>query len=322
MIFHTEFFAKGRKHTWLAELFRNTDLATDGGFSRVVRYSNRSALKATCCKATNLLLETLWGYKKVGAEVPHNLPAVFQKYGPALTDRENFTFSVWEVEQLFKAEDLDRQKIARATGRKQMSRYKPGYRSQVSALTTNSLGALQRRLEEEQDRFRGYGDWTASANIAVAMISRTEGNMRDTFVFLKAFVEKHKVHLDLLGTGNILVNMFGEPCLCDAVSDTFEGDPPLSLAPGTVAVVAEVPIKVSGMTVLTQYRASPPISHALAIDISKVCEAQGLVPAIVQWGSPELIARLTESVKTKSVWDFPSAVTRLRRNEYAKALGQ
>lgn len=319
MKIHSEFRPSAPRFSWITNAL-NGDAVWDGGFSRVYAHTPQTVIKATCCQATNLLLNELWRLTRQGKEVPHHLPAVSHSYGSVVTDTQNIKFCVWELERLFEANDSTGQRLARSLPRNKFVSAKPAYLRQLARLTPQGYADLHAALTQEQDYFGGEGGFTTSKNIALAMSLRTEGELRKTFLFLHDFVSRHQMGLDLLGTGNLLVNMFGEACLSDAVwdgvSDATFGVSSADTYQGT-CIGVEVPVSIEGFTVKLEPRATLALSEQELLRTTEQCGELGLTATQFNWGSSAQSEFLNRTVAPSTVWVHPQASRFLKENRYA-----
>ena len=315
MRLHGEFEAlrPSAKHL---EKAMNANRVFDGAYARVVPLTDFSVLKATSCSATNLLFEKLVRAK---SNTPLNLPAVVRNYGPVLKDDIGQIHNVWEVERLFPPLDTDGMRIARIKGKGALSELKPAYASQWARLTVNYLEDLQDALRAEQARYGDESDWQASAQIATSMSIMTTGTLSTTFRFLANFVQENRVSLDLLGAGNILLNLFGEPCLSDAVW-VNPLSPQRVASPTRVETCfgALVPEQVNGNRMVMRPRVSYPIAPEHAKAWLSRAQGLGLRPTALQWASAELIDFLGQAEQIASIHSLSEVAANLRANRYTE----
>lgn len=71
--------------------------ARSGCYSKVFIESDQQVVKATCCTATQALLDDLLA---LGSAAPTALPAVHERLGPLLTCPDGFTYIGYRVERL------------------------------------------------------------------------------------------------------------------------------------------------------------------------------------------------------------------------------
>ncbi len=314
---HGEFTALTSKGTRYAELL-NADDVRDGAFARVIVLSETEVLKATCCPATNLLFDELVALRERGVAVPECLPAVMARHGARMTDADGMTYRLWTVERLFAAGDLPGMRRARVLGKEQLSAFKPAYRQRLSRFIAADTSALMAALEEEQRYCTRPGTWQGCADIALAMGLRTEGPMRATFLFLNEFVTRHELELDLLTQGNILLDMFGRPCLSDPVAELCEPEPTSVLHPGT-CLVARIPVSVSGVRMRMAPWSSLPMQPADRQELAEQLLQLGLTTQELEWNSEAHRRFMAQPAVDESIWALPDVAKHVRANAYQQA---
>jgi hypothetical protein len=317
MKLHSEFKALGRTGQLYADLL-NRDEVADGAFARVTPIGHEKVLKATICTATNALFEQLLALGVSNQPVPDGLPCVLQKHGNLVKDRDGLIYTVWSIERLFHPHDEVSMRKARIAGKQTLSRLKPGYASRSARLSGTGLTELQEALRQEQDYCKSPDSWEGCAEIALAMSLRTQGQMKLTFLFLLQFIRRRKVSLDLLTQGNVMLNMFGEPCLSDPVCFDETTTQALGLMSGT-CVVAEVPFAMDGLRGLRmQPRSSFPLPQDQSSALVREMKAMGLTPRLTQWGKAVHLAFMRKTLEPRSIWSIPHAAKNLKEGRYEK----
>lgn len=319
MQLHSDFEALKPSKQNLARLL-NRDNPCDGAYARVVPYSDATVLKATSCDATNLLFESLITAGRRKSDMPDALPAVLRDHGVCVADRDGIRYRVWEVERLFTPQDEQLRTFARVAGRKQIGVFKPSYRTRTTFDGAATLSDLVRALEAEQSLLSPAPTWADCAKLAAAMSVRTEGALRDAFVFLQSFVLTHRVELDMLTQGNLLLDMFGKPVLSDPVNSPAQTLTP-RFDPGQPCLVLTVPVELlPQFRVKTETRSTFPLAPAALDSLAQKC-AEAEVPfAQVEWGSPEHSRLLRTKAVVVPLWDVPDAAKRLATDFYQSLL--
>lgn len=315
MRIHTEFSPLKRSAAWIAHVLNDEDI-NDGAFSRVGIGNHHEALKATTCTATNKLFEELLARKNRGQSIPEGLPAVFKKHGDVVRDEAGIVYTVWSVERLFAEVDIREMRRARVTSRHLYQGLKPGYVGRTSKYSAADVAALKQALKQERASVPSPDTWQASADIALAMSLRTSGELQQTFRFLLEFAEKHQAGLDLLTQGNILLNMFGEPCLSDPVCRDETGEQAPAL-PGGLCIACLVPTQVWGINELVLEPASTlPLDQDDLDAMEAALKQFGLQPTRLQWGSDRQKAFLAQPPVRQPLWSIPDVVRHLRSDSY------
>lgn len=317
MKLHSEFTAIGAAGKPYADLL-NRDEVADGAFARVTPTGHEKVLKATLCVATNALFEQLLALGQDRQPVPEALPCVLQKHGKVVKDRDGLAYTAWSVERLFAPEAEEAMRRARIAGKHLLAHFKPGYFYRSARLCAGGLAGLQEALRQEQHFCQSPDTWKGCAEIALTMSLRTQGEMKATFLYLLEFITKRRVALDLLTQGNIMLNMFGEPCLSDPVCRDETDTPAAGLMAGT-CVVAEVPSAVDGLRGLhMQPRSSLPLPQEASTALSREMQSLGLTPLMMRWGDPTHRAFMRKALAPRSLWSVPQAAKHLRDGRYEK----
>lgn len=319
MRIHSDFKALKSSKKSLASKLNATE-CQDGSFARVVPLNTYTVLKATSCPATNLLFQELLNLHQSGKPVPAALPAVFKDHGICVADIENIRYRVWEVERLYRAQEGEMQLARTASGRKVLAQYKPAYATRVSRLEAPVLESLEKALQQEQSLLGTRTDWRACAQMASALAVRTTGVLREAFVFLEDFVWRHKVELDLLTRGNLLLDMFGQPVLCDPVCDNFEvkeeEGAPVETTPRQ-CLVALAPVALErGFQVRLEYRSTFALGPQALELAEKAAHEAGLAPQILPWEDPRRLKLLRSAPCARPLWEYPHAARHLRQGTY------
>ena len=320
---HTELKRLKTAPGWI-QGYLDQDDSRDGAYARVVPMSANKVLKVTCCSATNSLFRAL-----LRQQTPAALPAVLLSHGPVAKDANGLTYAGWEVERLFRPGDdplLFRQ--ARALGRIALGKYKPSYNETfVHEHDAEQHASLMAALEEEQSEHSDLSDWRVCERIALNMMVRTRGDLRDAFGFLLKFVQDTHCSLDLLTRGNILLNMFGDPVLGDPVCP-MEDAPPTSVPPGMSlaeergsSVLAYVPVKLKPQF---QVQLSPFSSQCVptqdAAGIVTRLKEIGITARTVPYGGVEHQAHLSQGDIYEQTFQYPAVAANLKANRYLDIL--
>lgn len=315
MRIHSEFFPLKKSAGWVARALNQPNIR-DGAYARVGGLQESEVLKATICDATNALFESLLQCTKSGKAVPEALPAVFKRLGPVVRDDEDFKYTVWSVERLFSPGEEVAMRRARIANKSRYERLKPGYLLPGANLTPKRLHSLQRDLEEEQSDERSFCNWEGSADIALAMSLRTEGKLREAFKFLLEFVSTRQVELDLLTQGNIMLNMYGQPCLSDPVCGVGDELPRSKPLQGT-CLAAMVPTTVRGATSVTVEPASTkPLPEQELAKLELSLGLMGLEPQRFRWRSAAHRQFLSQGPTVRELRSIPEVTNNLRADRY------
>lgn len=296
----------------------NGDTVFDGAYSRVAPFGPHVVLKATMCEPTNLLLRALHRRKSMDA-TSLALPGVLAYHGPLATDDDGLEYTGWTLERLFEPDDYEGMRHARAVGREALTRVKPSYAQRFCHLRTEQISTVRERLLEFQKTWGHENGWEACAHIALSMSLHTEGDLKKTFLFLQKFVTTHKVALDLLTRGNLLVNLFGEVTLSDPVCESDESLQPREICRANqICLSAWVPASMDGLNLSVMPMSTGPLSADTAKAKAAQMQHLGITPITMSWGSPEHVAFLGEPPKTAKAWSYDNAVRRLRDQLYRK----
>jgi len=314
MQLHGEFYAMTKRHARLVSQL-NTPDAMDGAYSRVTVLGPYSVLKATSCKPTQQLLRELSEGQRQASPASLALPAVLRQHGVIARDRDAVTYEGWEVERLFGNTDTAAMRLARVTGKATLAGLKPQYESTHARLSENLAQDLMQALKEEQAYWGHENHWKACAEIALAMSLRTDGYLRDTFLFLLRFVRKHEAALDILTGGNFLWDMFGRVCLSDPVC---EADPQAHVQERNAGqcLASWIPVRVQGTRVLLEPRSTFALNEAERQETQGQMQALGLTPQDLQWGSAAHQAFMHQAPREVPVWDVPAACKNLKAGLY------
>lgn len=319
MLIHGDLRAHGPDSQYLEDLF-NSEGARDGGFARVVDYTAATVLKATCCPATNKLFYQLLQKRETGIPTPHNLPAIVDSLLGQLVDADGFVYEVWEVEKLFGCDFYKSAAEARATQKMRFAELKPAYRGTLARTTSNMLEPLNAALASAKAALGDNATWQSSAEIALAMALQTTGTLRDTFIFLREFVVCHKVALDLLGQGNIMLNMFGEPCLADPVQGICDFEMEKTARSSGQCLGTLLPVKVEGRTVEMRPFVTFPLNETVFAEIEQKLFKAGLTSRAFDWNSPDLTAFIAQGPQIRSIHRVPDVARNLRKEAYLNIL--
>lgn len=302
------------------ENWLNGEQVFDGAYSRVVPLAPHSVLKATLCEPTNLLLKTLAKKRPtVRGSGSLALPVVLESHGLAVRDDDGLDYTCWTLERLFSPDDYDGMRHARVYGRESLARFKPSYRGRYCHLHTDEVNKVQEQLTKQQARWGHENGWEACAHIALAMSLQSTGELKETFLFLQKFVTTHKVALDLLTRGNLLVNLFGEVTLSDPVCESDESLQPREICRANqICLSAWVPAAMDGLNLSVMPMSTGPLSADMAAAKAAQMQHLGITPMTMSWGSPEHVAFLGEPPKTAKAWSYDNAVRRLRDQLYQK----
>lgn len=319
MLIHGAMSAYGTESSYFEELF-NSDEVKDGGFARVAPYTPATVLKATCCPATNTLFHILLQKQLTGIPVPHSVPAVLQHLPTTLKDSQGFVYEVWEVERLYGQDFYQEAQVARATQKHRFSQIKPTYSKTLARTSFKSLDALNTALSNARAMCGDQATWESSAEIALAMALQTTDALRDSFLFLREFVTCHQLGLDLLGRGNILLNMFGEPCIADPVQgECATGAPGAYVVEGACLGVL-LPVRVDGRILELRPFVTFPLDAEVFSSIETKLREVGLVSHAFTWNSASLDRFLSQAPVLQSVHSLPGAAKHLRQDAYMQIL--
>lgn len=324
MRIHSEFRALRPKGAGVAKLL-NGEEVFDGGFARVVVLDNYTVLKATSCAATNLLFTELRALAKTPNAYPEALPAVMRDYGECVYDQDGIHYRGWEVERLFAPEQTQDMSRARTCGKGRLSATKPGYARRTRQGSEPIHEQLNAAISREQSILPAAGsDWRACADLASALAVCTDGPVREGFLFLEDFVRRHKLQLDLLTRGNLMLDMFGQPVLSDPVTEPIpmdfldrihdEVEPQLTL-------VAEVPVSLEPeLRTKLQYRSTFGLSEQALLDARQRLKDLGIEAVALATDNPERLKLLRQAPRLDSIWCLPAVAKNLRVNAYEKAI--
>jgi len=293
--------------------------AKDGGFARVVVLSDTTVLKATSCQATNLLFSELRAMEKAGQTVPSALPAAFRDHGECLMDSDRIRYRAWEIERLFEPNEQHLMQKARIRGQAQLEAVKSGYGKTMARLIEPLLGSLNQAIQREAARIPAGAGWKGSYQMASALAALTQGPLRDTFIFLEDFVQRHKVELDMLTRGNILLDMFGQPVLSDPVTNSFAHEEPIShsASPELWCLLAQAPqALLPEFRVKTQWRSTLGMTSQALVRVRRAFEAEGLRTRCFRWDDLERLALLKEPPQVQNLWDIPKEAELFRADRY------
>lgn len=319
MLIHGDLRAYGPDSQYLEDLFNSED-ARDGGFARVVDYTAATVLKATCCPATNKLFYQLLQKRETGIPTPHNLPAIVDNLYGQLKDSDGFIYEVWEVEKLFGSDFYQSAAEARATQKLRFAKLKPAYRGTLARTTMGTLAPLNAALASARAALGDNATWQSSAEIALAMAVQTTGTLRDTFIFLREFVVCHEVALDLLGQGNIMLNMFGEPCLADPVQSECDFERQALPRTSGKCLGTLLPVKVEGRTVEMRPFVTFPLSKTVFAEMAQKLFGVGLSSQEFDWNSAALTAFIEQGPQIQSIHQVPDVARNLRKEAYLSIL--
>jgi len=192
----------------------------DGGFARVLRLSPARVVKLTSCAASIALLDELYAQQQERATASA-LPVVFRRFGPLAEDADGIRFHGYELERLFPPGQLDAMREARSCPEdapKQRRQQQPvRYGNQAYW----RFERLRRRIQQAQARhIRGEAPaWQECLNVAGELASERDSFAAEVaFGWLERFIERHRVELDLLAGGNVLLSAWGSPVLADPVA--------------------------------------------------------------------------------------------------------
>lgn len=319
MQLHSSFEALKPSKRGLARVLNRED-PSDGAYARVIPLSEATVLKATSCSATNLLFETLLGLKKRRKHVPPALPAVLKDHGVCVKDADGIHYRVWEVERLFTEDQVQERTLARVSSRQLFAALKPDYENRTVLEGQALLGTLKNALRQEQSMLKGDLAWQSCASLAAAMAVRTDGHIREAFVFLHEFVLKHQVELDMLTQGNLLLDMFGQPVLSDPVNPA-DSDNEHRGPTDQVCLVVETPVAIlPGFKVKVENRSTFGMSESDAERLGHQLSEHQVPWTMVSWSSPEHSALQRAPAKTVSLWSIPQAAKRLESDFYQRLL--
>lgn len=327
MQLHSEFRALTRSKEGLARML-NLPNPKDGAYARVVPQDHATVLKATSCPATNLLFSELLKLAKSGPGTPQALPAVFKDHGLCMEDHDGVRYHVWEVERLFEPDDLDAMQLARVLGRARLTRAKPSNRTRTLRGADSLLEPLRNAVAQEQSRVPPQPTWDEHAQVAAALAVRTEGALHDAFVFLETFVREHRIELDLLTRGNILVDMFGQPVFSDPVCPAYGSEstrvPDVDLEATSAereCLVVEVPMELlPGLQVALRYRSTFAAPAAVLDQVAQECNELSLAYLRTGIADPQRLALERAPPRFVSVWSVPDVARRLREDRYVRLL--
>lgn len=311
MRIHSKFQPIGNRRSEWVELL-NQDEVYDGGSARVVPVNAGVVLKATSCAATNQFLKAI---TRVQKQRQLAFPCVLGSLGHIAIDQEGIRYHSWLLERLFLPSQVNDQLRARALFRHELSVYKPGYKNQRVNLATSELDELQGVYKLAQQRWGTELNWKAAKEVALQMSLCTTGSLRDTFLFLLEFIQSNQVPLDLTTQGNIMVDMFGQPCLSDPVAESIQDYERDIVATGN-CVVAMVPIAVCGITVELHPFSTLTLAEKDLTETASALARLGLSPAVCQWGSKKHRRFIQAGPLTAPVWEYPKAAKRICRDEY------
>lgn len=322
MQLHGDLTATASAPAWLARQLNGVGVK-DGAYARVVVTGPYEVVKLNTCKATERLLRALNNLRITERPVPAGLPAVLDKYGSCAVDSQGFTYQGWLLERLFEPNCLDEMKRARVTGKRVLSQLKPGYAKSFSRETNPELLAdLNAALAEEQSLLPDVTLWTHCAQMALNMALRTEGALKETFLWLDSFIRRERVALDLLTQGNILVNMFGHPVLCDpvcassGVAETREAHPDEGLS----CLVAYVPVVIDGVNVQVRALSTLALTDTELAPIREGLLKLGIQGTEVIFGSSAHRALISEKPTWRRLWNFANATQNIKEDRYRKVL--
>jgi len=297
----------------------NADVAFDGAYSRVVETSAYTVLKVTNCEPTNLLLRAL---KSRANKTELALPAVISSHGLIATDG-TFKYTGWTLERLFSVDDSNSMRQARAAGRRTLAQIKPDYAQRYTAQSQQQLHYVQSWLKEFQVRWGHENSAHSCMHIALAMSLKTEGALKETFMYLHNFVKKHRAGLDMLTRGNILANMFGELVLSDPVCAGDESLPAqdnqescCNSAVTAYCLAAMRPVRCVGLQVYVAPSSTLPLEKDALESRRWVMGEMGLEPVLLRWGSAEHLAFLGQPTKVEDIWGYPQAAKRVSLGDY------
>lgn len=299
----------------------NQSTALDGAYARVIPVSAYSVLKATSCSMTNALFSRLHELSNAGS-APLGLPAVLRRHGACVRMAEadgGALCQVWEVERLFAASDEAGRAQARVLGRKAIGRAKPEYLRAVVRLVERCETAVFAAVTEEASLLAGT-TWEDSARLMTAMTSRTEGSIRDAFLFLEQFIRELKAEADLLNPSNMLLDMFGRPVLSDPVAE--QAAPyarPEELT--QFCAVALVPTALlPSFQVQLEPKSTLGLSKEAAVSAAEELKALGLSTSVMSWGTPEHAQTLRRGQQVASLWSMPKAAQLIENPAVISAL--
>lgn len=288
----------------------------DGAYARVGGLRESQVLKATMCDATNALFARLLTFAKKGLPIPEALPAIFRSHGKLVRDDDKLEYNVWTVERLFRPDEVVQMRRSRISLLSFYDKVKPGYLQPSTRLPAGELTELTAALENEQRSCTAPNSWEGSAHIALAMSLKTEGELRKAFRFLFEFVDDEQVQLDLLTQGNVMLNMFGRPCLSDPVCP-IDPDGPVSQIEESICLAAVVPTKVKGLDGVTIEAVSTlPMGEAKRLNVKAELQKLGITSQDIIWGSAAHRKFLAQPLLLKQVWDYPDVAKNLRAGNY------
>lgn len=319
MHLHSSFEALRPSRVQVARILNRED-HSDGAYARVVPMSETTVLKATSCVATNLLFEELSALRRQKKHSLEALPAVLKDYGVSVRDASGIQYRVWEVERLFSPDQAHEMAIARVAGRAGLSRFKPAYRKGVPLDSGALLAPLQSALEQERAQLPPDLHWSSCAQLAAAMSVRTEGPLREAFLFLGDFVHRHRVELDMLTQGNVLLDLFGQPVLSDPVTAVWHpAEQPQG--PSQECLVLEVPVAIlPGFQVKLEHRSTFGLPPDVLPELEKRCTLLQVPCTRVPWGSDTQSRLLQTPARIVSLWAVPDVAKRLATNLYQELL--
>ncbi|MCC5611004.1 hypothetical protein LC612_30705 [Nostoc sp. CHAB 5834] len=242
-----------------------------------------------------------------------------------MEDGEGMKYHLWEIERLFEPQDELEIRKARISGRSVLSVLKPSYANQVARLTPKVFNELVEDLRLAQEPLRGiFPSWDACKEVALALALKTSGELKNTFLYLHDFVVHHRVSLDLLTQGNVMVNCFGYPCLSDPVCESYDSMGISADFPRTegaeYCVLAMLPVSVRGVQVSLNPFCTGAICEESALNTLQALKEVGVQGEVVTWRATAHVKHLTTATQTAPIWEYPDVCEKLSRGQYIKAL--
>jgi hypothetical protein len=292
----------------------------DGGYARVLALSPARVVKLTSCTATVALLDAL-ALQTRAQRRASALPAVFRCYGPVAVDADGQTFHGYELERLFAPGQLAAMRTARACGDETPPERRITFAARHATQTYRRFQQVRVRFEHQQTRYiRGKQPaWQECLALAGALASERDAfGTEDAFGWLERFVDRHRVELDLLSRGNLLMSAWGTPVLADPVAvQAFETpergtEPDIDAAASSAfAVLIERVQACHGFEVQVRWHTEGPFDTLAAAQARRDAVLRPGTDAVnadvVPWRSKAHRQRMhAHPVRCVPLWNLPS----------------
>lgn len=196
---------------------------------------------------------------------------MYECLGPQAVDSDGIEFTGWRIERLFHLNDKHAAVIARSASIRQRMAVEPAAAARGVEPNLDGLEALTSVIDfcaVQPDEH-----WTQDAVAALVLASACDGELREGFLSLWAFIREHRVKLDIGRQANILMDCFGRLRLADPVTMRLEADGG-GLAASPAWLATQLPVRQRGFRVAMTWVATPFRSSASAAAAQRLLKAR------------------------------------------------